>query len=811
MGIKEDLKYGLRVLARRPGFTLVAALTLALGIGATTAIFSVVNAVLLRPLPFADPDRLVVALHDGANPVSPADFADWRDQSQVLSDLTAVEIWGPYLAGPDRREQMGAVRATAGLFDMLGTAPLLGRTFQAGEDRPGAAPVVVLSHGLWQRRFGGDTGIVGQRLALDGVSYEVIGVMPPEFQFPLFWAMKAEMWGPLALADRTGARASRSLRVFGRLKPGVTLGQAQAEMGAIARRLAEAYPRTNAGLGVTVLPLHQKVVGGVRPLLLVLLGAVGCVLLISCVNVANLLLVRASGRNREMAVRQALGASRLRLARQMLTESLLLSGLGGAAGLALAFWATQALTANLPAETLPRQQAIGLDGRALAFTTLMALLTGLVFGLAPALQAGRADLNSGLKEGGRDAAGGGRARRVRSLLVVAEVALALVLLIGAGLMIRSFAQLQRVDPGFDPSNLLTMTVSVTGSQHAEGPRRAAFFGELLDRVRALPGAESASAINHLPLGGDVWGTRFTIEGRPAPAPGEVPGATFRVTRPDYFRVMRIPLRAGRDFTEQDDERAPGVAIVNETLARLHWPGEDALGRRIKLGSPEADGRWLTVVGVAKDVKQAEWAAAPRAELYQPYLQAAEYLRRPAPHVSYLTLVVRAAGDPMRLAPAVEREVRALDKDAPVAEVATMESVIARKMWQPRLSMFLLGSFAALAVALAAVGIYGVMSYAVAQRTHELGLRMALGAEPRRVLRLVLAQGLKLALAGVGLGLLSAYALTRVMGSLLYGVSATDPVTFAGVAVLLALVALLACYVPALRATRVDPLVALRHE
>ena len=811
MGIKEDLKYGLRVLARRPGFTLVAALTLALGIGATTAIFSVVNAVLLRPLPFADPDRLVVALHDGANPVSPADFADWRDQSQVLSDLTAVEIWGPYLAGPDRREQMGAVRATAGLFDMLGTAPLLGRTFQAGEDRPGAAPVVVLSHGLWQRRFGGDTGIVGQRLALDGVSYEVIGVMPPEFQFPLFWAMKAEMWGPLALADRTGARASRSLRVFGRLKPGVTLGQAQAEMGAIARRLAEAYPRTNAGLGVTVLPLHQKVVGGVRPLLLVLLGAVGCVLLISCVNVANLLLVRASGRNREMAVRQALGASRLRLARQMLTESLLLSGLGGAAGLALAFWATQALTANLPAETLPRQQAIGLDGRALAFTTLMALLTGLVFGLAPALQAGRADLNSGLKEGGRDAAGGGRARRVRSLLVVAEVALALVLLIGAGLMIRSFAQLQRVDPGFDPSNLLTMTVSVTGSQHAEGPRRAAFFGELLDRVRALPGAESASAINHLPLGGDVWGTRFTIEGRPAPAPGEVPGATFRVTRPDYFRVMRIPLRAGRDFTEQDDERAPGVAIVNETLARLHWPGEDALGRRIKLGSPEADGRWLTVVGIAKDVKQAEWAAAARAELYQPYLQAAEYLRRPAPHVSYLTLVVRAAGDPMRLAPAVEREVRALDKDAPVAEVATMESVIARKMWQPRLSMFLLGSFAALAVALAAVGIYGVMSYAVAQRTHELGLRMALGAEPRRVLRLVLAQGLKLALAGVGLGLLSAYALTRVMGSLLYGVSATDPVTFAGVAVLLALVALLACYVPALRATRVDPLVALRHE
>jgi len=807
----QDLRYGLRALAKRPGFTTVAVVTLALGIGANTAIFSVVNAVLLRPLPYREADRLVVALHGGNNPVSPIDFAEWRGQNTVFEQMAAAEFWSPNLTGRDQPEQLWAVRATDNLFAMLGVEPALGRAFQTGDDQPGAAPVVVLSQRLWQRRFGGDPGVVGQTLVLDGRAHTVVGVMPRGFEFPLFWATKAEMWAPLPLGERAGSRA-QSLRVFASLKPGVTRERAQVEMDAIARRLALEHPETNAKLDAVVTPLHQKVVGNVRPTLLVLLGAVGFVLLIGCANVANLLLARANARHREMALRLALGATRGRLVRQLLTESLLLAALGAVAGLLLAFWVVGLFVSGVPEDALPRQQAVGIDSAALAFTALLSLVTAAFFGLAPALQASRADVNEALKEGGRQASGGGaRGRRLRRLLIVAEVALAMVLLAGAGLMLKSFVGLRALEPGFDQTNLLTMTVSVAGTRHAPAPLRAAFFDEAVERVRALPGVESASAVNHLPLAGDIWGFSFNIEGHAAPAPGERPTAAYRVARPDYFRTMRIPILEGRSFDERDNEQAPGVLVINETMARRYWPGEDALGKRIKLGPADAEAPWLTVVGVVNDVKQQEWAEGAGAEMYLPHAQSPNYLQNPSPRYSYLTLVVRTSSDPERLAAAVRGAVWAIEPNAPVSSVATMDEVIAGQTWQARLSVLLLGGFALAALLLAAVGIYGVLAYSVAQRTHEIGVRMALGARPRDILRMVVGQGMAMALAGIAAGLAGAFALTRLMSRVLFGVSAFDPPTFAAVALLLALVALLACYLPARRATKVDPMVALRYE
>ncbi|MCI0489449.1 MAG: ABC transporter permease [Blastocatellia bacterium] len=803
----QDLRYAIRILIKKPGFVLVAVFTLALGIGANTAIFSVVNAVLFRPLPYTEPDRLVVALHGGTSPVSPADFNDWREQNQVFEEMAAAEMWGPNLTGREQPEQLQAVRATDNLFTMLGVQPRLGRAFLPGDDDLQAAPVVVLSHRLWQRRFGGDPGIIGQTLTLDGVSYTVVGVMPEGFEFPLFWATKAEMWAPLPLGNRLNSRGGRSLRVFARLKPGVSRETAQVEMDAIAQRIAQAYPESHTENGVRVVPLHQKIVGDARPALLVLLGAVAFVLAVACANVANLMLVRAGARRREIAVRLALGAARFRLVRQLLTEGLLLSLLGGGAGLLLALWGVRSFVAGMPEDILPRQQVIGIDGGVLWFTLLLSLITGVLFSLVPALKASKPDLNETLKESSRQSQSGGG---LRSLLVIAEIALALVLLTGAGLMIRSFAGLRAIDPGFDAENLLTMKVSVAGTNHSPGPRREAFFRRLIERIESLPGVRSASAINHLPLAGDRWGRSFSMEGQPPTTPAARPRAAYRVAQPGYFRTMGIALR-GRDFDERDDLNAPGAVIVNEALALRYWPGEEAIGKRIKIGALESDDPWLSVVGVARDVKQEEWSQEAESEIYLPYRQEASYLTNPAPHFSYLTLVVRTASDATSLAPSVRREVWAIEKDAPISSIATMEDVIAEQLWQARFSMLLLGLFAGVSMMLAGIGIYGVMSYSVAQRTHEIGIRMALGAGRSDILRMVIKQGITLAIAGVLIGLAAAFALTRVMEGLLYGVSATDPMTFSSIALLLVTVAIAACIIPARRAMRVDPMVALRYE
>ena len=795
----QDLRYGLRTMRRSPGFAAVAVLTLALGIGANTAIFSVVNAVLLRPLPYRDPARLVTVLHDGWKPVAPANFLDWREQSSSFESIAAAQLWSLTMTGRDRPEQLELLQTSAEMFHVLGVEAALGRTFAAGEDRPGREHVVVLSHGFWQRRFGAARDVVGQQVTLDGEPYTIVGVMPPGFQFAPFWATHAEAWVPLNLGRRLNDRRGQSLRVFARLKQGVTLGQAQAEMEAISRRLAEQHPRENEGLTVSVDPLHEKVVGKSRPALLVILGAVGFVLLIACANVANLMLARSALRQREIAVRIALGAGRWRVVRQLLTESLVLSLAGGAAGLLLAYWSNTAL-ASLGPETLPRVRTASLDGGVLLFTLGLSVLVGLLFGLAPALRSTKTDLTESLKSRAQGSARGRRHERVRQLLVVGEVAVSLVLLVGGGLMMRSFLRLTSVDPGFDPRGVTTATVPLAGPRYATDEQRAAFFGRLTTQLSSLPGVQSASAINHIPLGGDVWTYGFTVEGRPATPDAERPSAVYRVVRPDYFRTMGAALLKGRDFTERDDANAPGVVIVNEAFARRQWRGEEPLGKRITVNG---EAKTREVVGVVRDLKQGEWASEPQPEMYLPHPQAAS--------PRSMTLVIRASSDATELGPEVRREVWAIDSDLPVSRVAGMEDVVSESVGQQRFNTLLIGLFAATALILAAVGVYGVMSHAVAQRTHEIGVRVALGARGRDVLGMIIRQGLGLTLAGLAVGLAGALALMRVMKSLLYEVSATDPLVFGGVAAALTLSALLACYIPARRATKVDPMVALRHD
>jgi predicted permease len=814
----QDLRYGIRMLLKQPGFTLIAVLTLALGIGANTAIFSIINGVLLRPLAYHEPERLVTLLQGGRSAVSAANFLDFRSGSQSFAQMAAAEAWGGTLSGNDRPEAISGLLMGDGLFELLGVQPLMGRTLQSDDYQPGKDHVLVLSHKLWQRVFGGDPQIVGRQITLSGESYAVIGVMPPQFQFPPFWFTRAEMWAPLDLRSRATIRRGNSLRIFARLKPGVGLEQAQTEMDVMSKQLALAYPEANTGLNIRVDQLNEKVVGNVRRALLVLMVAVGFVLLIACANVACLLLARAAARQKEAAVRVALGASRLRILRQLLTESLLLSLCGAAAGMLLAVWGVDWVTALLAGNTnsfnarLPRLSEIKIDAATLIYTFAVSLATGVLFGLAPALAASKPDLNQVLKESGRGMASG--RRRLRETLVVAELALALVLLIGAGLLMNSFVKLQAVDPGFNPRNLLTMTVSLAGASQYVGPAREVFYRQLTDRLTALPGVESASAINHLPLAGDTWGAPLTIEGRPLPPPGQEDSATFRVSRPGYFRTMGARLLAGRDFTERDTPDAPGVVVINETLARRHWPAEDSLGKRIRLPNLGAGNPWapqwqtMTVVGVLKDVKQNSWTDAPSNEIYLPFQQSRGFY---AGRFASMTVVVRTAVEPQSLAAAVREAVRELDHGLPVSDVVSMEQVIADTLWQPRFNLQLIGLFAALALALAAVGLYGVTSYAVAQRTHEVGLRMALGAQRRDVLKLVVGQGMKLALLGVALGLLASLALTRLMARLLFEVSATDFTTFAVIALVLVVIALAACWIPARRATKVDPIVALRCE
>ncbi|MGH9938700.1 MAG: ABC transporter permease, partial [Blastocatellia bacterium] len=815
----QDLRSGARMLVKNPGFALIAIITLALGIGANTAIFSVVNAVLLRPLPYEHPERLVLVwehfLRQGLAqiPVSASEFTDYRDQNRVFERIAAFNTVDYNLTGADTPERLPGAVVSASVFPLLGVKPLLGRTFTDGENQSGSDNVVVVSHGLWRRRFGADPNFVGKTLTLDGRSYTVVGVMPQGFQFPMSlfgvkgvtFTQPAELWTPVVFTPRQlKIRGSRAYGVIGRLKPNVTLAQANADAQSIANRMLQQYPNsyTPEGWGASVVSLHDQVVGKMRPALLVLLGAVGFVLLIACANVANLMLVRAAGRVSEMAIRVALGAARRRLVRQLLTESMLLALLGGALGLILAWWGVELLVALSP-DTLPRMNEVALDRNALGFTLLLSILTGTAFGLAPILQISKLNLNESLKEGSRRASGGSDSQGVRRLSVIVEFALAVALLLGAGLMIKSFWRLMKVDPGFDPQNVLTFQITLPRDGYGKREEVISFYQRAVERVKTLPGVSAAGATTILPLSGSNEDQAFIIEGRTPRDLSDVHSVEFRIVTPDYFRAMGIPLLAGRYFTDADHDKTPNAAIVNQRLARRHFPGEDPVGKRFTMDDPREPGAvWLTIVGVVGDVKHRGLNVESEPEFYAPHRQ---YSSRS------MIIVARTASDPTDLAAAVHKELAGLDRNLPAYNTRTMERVISESVAQQRMATLLLGVLAALAFILAAVGVYGVMSYGVAQRTHEISIRMALGAQTNDVVKLVMGQGMKLAGAGVLIGLAGAWALTRLMKTLLFGVSATDPLTFIVIPLSFTAVAMLACYIPARRATKVDPMVALHCE
>ncbi len=806
----QDLKYGARMLAKSPGFTLVAVIALGLGIGANTAIFSVVNAVLIRSLPFRNPDRLVMVWENNRprgrdqNVISPANYQDWRDQNTVFDSMAAMFDSRTNLTGVDDPEELATQLVEPNFFDLLGTSAALGRTFNLDEGQPGKDQVVVLSQGLWKRRFGGDPGIVGKAIKLGGRDFTVVGIAPSGLQLIIrqgsLTGKQAQLWMPLGLSPASRVRRGRSIMAIARLKPGVTLGQAQAEMDGIAAHLEQQYVDFNTGWGVNLVPLQDQLVGAIRPALLVLLGAVAFVLLIACANVANLLLARAATRQREIAIRTALGAGRGRIVRQLLTESTVLAAFGGLLGLWLAMWGVDLLLALTPKD-LTGLKDVGIDYRVLGFTMAVSVLTGVLFGLAPALEASRPNLNESLKEGGRGAVTGGRSHRWRSVFVVVEVALAMVLLIGAGLMIRSFARLQSVDPGFDSKNLLTVRLLLPSSKYGQDSQLLGFFKQLVERLQSLPGVRSAGAISVLPFGSGGAATSIEVEGRPAPPPGQDLVGDVRVVDGGYFGTMGIPLLQGRTFTERELAQETHVVIINEAMAREFFPGEDPIGKRVTIAMKKENVP-NEIIGVVRDVRHKDLETPARAMTYWPY-----------PELTYsgLTLVVRTESEPLALADAIRREVLALDKDQPIADISTMEHLLSDSVSGARFSTMLLSVFAGLALLLAAVGIFGVMSYGVSERTHEIGVRMALGAQASHVLALVVRQGMVLTLVGIVIGLVAAFGVTRVMASLLYGVSPTDPLTFAAISVLLASVALLASYLPARRATKVDPMIALRYE
>ena len=803
----QDLRYGVRSLLRTPGFTAVAVIALALGIGANTAIFSVVNAILLSPLAYRNPERLVTVLNVNANPVAAANYIDWRDQSTSFESMAAAEFSSPNLTGSDPPEHIRGLKVTQNLLPMLGVEPMLGRWFLPAEDQKGNEHEVILSHRLWQRRFNGDSAVLGKPITLNGEAFKVVGVMPRDFQFAPFWATHIELWTPLAFGDRVHNREGNSLRIFARLKPKTTLKQARAEIAAITARLEQQYPGTNRNVVVT--PLKENVVGNVETPLLVLLGAVGFVLLIACANVAHMLLARTSDRQKEIAVRTALGAGRSRVIRQFLTENLLLAALGASAGLLLAVAGTRALVALSPAD-LPRVETVGIDFRVVLFLLAVTVVTAIVFGLVPATHAAAANLSSALKEGGRGDTDGVRRNHLRSFLVASEFALAFMLLIGAGLMVRSFFALEAIDPGFNPHHVLSMIVSVAGSAEAGPGRREVFYRQLLDRVRALPGVQSAGAINHLPLVGDLWGWPFRIEGRPKSRPGESPAGAYRIVMPGYFETMRLPVLRGRTITEADDSRAPGVVIISERAAATYWPGQDPLGKRITFSNSDPP-YWLTVIGIAKNARQEDWASEPDPEVYLAALQNGDFMGNAGSHTAYITLVVRTEGDPAGMAPSVKKLVWSFDRDLPISEVVTMDHAVADSTAQSRFEVLLMGMFALVALLLAGVGIYGVMSYAVSRRTREIGIRISLGASRADVLRMVMRQGMLQALAGSAAGIAGALLLSQLMAKMLYGVRPSDPLTFAAAGTVLGLAGALASGVPANRATRIDPMAALRTE
>ncbi|HSD46076.1 MAG TPA: ABC transporter permease [Pyrinomonadaceae bacterium] len=804
----KDFRYGVRSLLKRPGLTAVALITLALGIGVNTAIFSAVDAVLLRPLPYKDPASLVAVwehtpvLGIVQNEFAPANYFDLRNQNQVFEDLGAFGQLSINLTGEGEPEQLDGQLVTANVFKLLGVQPALGRTFASDEDQKGREHVAVLSDALWARRFNRDPNVVNRSITLNGESFAVVGVMPPHFFFP---EREVELWLPWSMEPgQAEGRGDHYFRLIGRLKPGVTREQANAEAESIATRLASAYPRTNEGLGFVVNSFHKDYVGDLRRPMLILFAAVGLVLLIACANVANLMLAQATTRRREIAIRMALGARRWAIARQMLAESLLLAAAGGLLGVLGAVWGVQALAKLLP-ESLSKLQAITVDTRVFLFTLGVTVLTAIAFGAVPAFHAARANPGDTLGDTSRDLAGGVSGRYLRRVLVVSEVALAVVLLVGAGLLIRSFQRLRQVDVGFKPDNLLTMRMVLPMPKYAKPENRRAFYDELLRRVDELPGVESAGMITFLPLSTSGMKFSFSVEGRNQPGDMQLPFALYRVVSPDYFHALGIPLQRGRFFDTRDVPGATPAMIINRRLAEQFWPGEDPTGKRLKIGPADSQNPWATVVGVVGDVRQAGLYGEQLPELYVPYTQE----RRP--WIAPRDLVVRMDGDSAAVVGAVREAVWAVDKDQPVSNVRTMDQVFAAAVSRERFQMLLLAVFASLALVLACVGLYGVISYAVAQRTHEIGVRMALGAQPRDVLSLVIRQGMVLTVAGLLLGIGVGLAVTRVMTDMLFGVTATDTVTFVSVGTLLVLVAFLACYVPARRATKVDPLVALRYE
>jgi putative ABC transport system permease protein len=795
------------MLLKHPGFTAIAVIALALGIGANTAIFSVVNAVLLRPLPFAEPDSLMVVYESridrggSRSSVSYPNFADWRAQNTVFEHMSTYRDSDFVLTGDGEPVRLHTAVVNADLLPLLSATPIIGRSFLSEEDKPGdAGRVVLLSHRLWQQRFSGDQNVLGKSLVLNGKNYQVVGVMPDGFQFPVD-VETVDLWTTVAVdSGMFEQRGAHYMHVIARLKPGITQTQATAEMEGIAANLERQYPDENSHRGVTIVPALESLVGDVRPALLILLGAVGMVLLIACVNVANLLLARATTRHREMAIRAALGASRFRVVRQLLTESVLLAMAGGALGLLVALWGTDVLV-SLSRDDLPRAGQIGLDVRVLGFTLLVSLLTGIVFGIVPAIQSSRTDLTESLKEGGRGSTEGGR-NRLRAALVIGEVAIAIVLLAGAGLLIQSLRRLEQVNPGFNPHNLLTFSLGLPEVRY-KPEQQIQFYQQLKARLESLPGVKSASAVMPLPLGGDRMRVTFETEGRPI-AKGELPATEIRTIGLDYFKTMGIPLIKGRDFTDRDVQKAPAVIIVNEAFAKQFFPGEEVIGKHIKPGISDDDDdetAMREIVGLVGNVKHQKLNAEADPEAYEPHAQL----------TFDMTMLVKTETDPHSIVRAAQNEVKALDKDLPAYGVKSLDEYMSASVARPRFNALLLGIFASLALILTAVGLYGVMNYSVTQRTHEIGIRVALGARQQDVLKMVVRQGMMLTGIGIGTGLIGAYFLTRLLETMLFGVGATDPLTFIAISIVLAGVALGACFVPARRATKVDPMIALRYE
>jgi putative ABC transport system permease protein len=807
----QDVRYGLRVLAKAPGFTAVAVLAIALGVAANTAIFSVINAVLLEPLPYREPGRLVSlwemnrARDAHQNVLSPANLIDWKEQTDVFEDVAAFRDTRANLSGGGGEPEEVVVQyVTPNLFPLLGVEPIKGRGLTAEDASPGANRVVVLGHGIWQRRFGGDPEVVGKSFNLGGTPVTVVGVMPARFQWFIRkgsgTAAPPEMYTPFALSDAYRKRQGRYMQAVARLKDGVTRERAELELNHLAARLEQQYPDFNKGWGAEVVSLRDQFAGPIKPVLWVLLGAVGFLLLIACANVANLLLARGAARQKEIAIRTALGAGRARVVRQLLTESLLLAVGGGALGLLLAWWGVELLLALSPRDVLDLG-GVSLNVPVLVFTLGVSLLTGVVFGVVPAFEASRVSTSESLKDGAKGTTVGSRSSLLRSLFVVVEIAMALVLLVGAGLMLKSFARLRSVDPGFEPDNLLTMRVSLPVRKYKEDAQVIAFTRQAAERLAALPGVEAAGAVNYLPFAGPGSATNFKIVGRPDPPPGEEPDTDVRVTDENYFRAMNIPLLRGRMYTAQESAERGKVAVVTQSFVEKYFPNEEPLGKQLLVNMKD-DINPTEIVGVVGDIKLHALDEEPHPTVYWPHAELV---------YSNMTFVVRTKGEPTALGAAARGAIQAIDADQPVADMRPMGQFLAESVARARFSATLLGVFALVALVLAGVGVYGVMAYAVAQRTHEIGVRVALGAQARDVLRLVLGQGMALAGAGLALGLLGAFALTRLLSSLLFEVSTTDLTTYATLTGFLLVVALLACLIPARRATKVDPMVALRYE